>query len=86
MVAAPSQSPVKVSREAKVVAVGVGGKGVGVAVAGGVVGKAQADNTTSRRRVEKIRMSINIIQRIKKVPLQLEGSIKDPSCEGSNQI
>ena len=44
-VAAPSQSPVKVSREAKVVAVGVGGNGVGDAVAGVAVGEAQADST-----------------------------------------
>jgi len=59
---------------------------MGDAVAGVTVGAAQADSTTSRRRVEKIRMSITIIQRIKKIPLQLEGSIKDPSYEGSDQI
>ena len=84
LVAAPSQSPVNVSREAKVAAVGVGGKGVGVT--GVTAEAAQADSTTSRRRIEKMRMAVNIIQRIKKIPLQLEGSIKDPSCEGSNQI
>ena len=61
-VAAPSQSPVKVSREAKVAAVGVGGKGVGNAVAGVAVGEAQADSTQNRRRVVMMRMSVNIIQ------------------------
>jgi hypothetical protein len=76
MVAAPSQSPVKVLREAKVAAVGVGGGIVGDA--GGAVGEAQADRTQSRR-VEKIRMSVNIIQRIQKIPIRLGGNVKDTS-------
>jgi len=86
LVAAPSQSPVNVSREAKVETVVAGGKAVGDAGTGVAAGEAQADSIQSRRRVEKIRMSVNIIQRIRKVPLQLGGSVKDPSREGSNQI
>jgi len=62
MVAAPSQSPVNASRNAKIVAVEVGGSGVGNT--GVAVGEAQADSTQSRRRVEKMRMAVNIIQRI----------------------
>ena len=63
--------------------------GVGITAAdvgGTAVGEAQADSTQSRRRVEKMRMSVNIIQRIPKVPLQLGGSVKDPSSEGSKKI
>ncbi len=68
-VAALSQSPVNMSREAKVSAVGVGGKNVGNT--GVPVGEAQADSTQSnKRKVEKMRMCLNIIQRIQKIPLQ----------------
>jgi hypothetical protein len=82
--AAPSQSPVKVSRAAKVEMVGVGWAIVGdVEVA---VGVAQADNTQSRRKVVMMRMSVNIIQRIRKIPIQLGGRIENPSGEGSNEI
>jgi len=47
-----------------VAAVGVGGNGVGDAVAGVAVREAQADSTQSRRRVEKMRMAVNIIHGI----------------------
>jgi hypothetical protein len=56
--------PVKESPEAEAVAVEVGGNSVGDAVAGVAFGEAQADSTHSRRRVEKMRMAVNIIQRI----------------------
>jgi len=60
--AAPSQLPVNGSGGTRREAVGVGGKGVGEA--GVDIGEAQADSTQSRRTVEKMRMSVNIIQRI----------------------
>jgi len=61
-VAAPSQSPVNVSREAKAAAVGVGGGIVGNAGAGVATGEAQADSTQSRRMVEKMRMYVSIFE------------------------
>ncbi len=78
-----SQVPLKGSGG---IEVAVGGKDVGEAGAGVATGEAQADRTTSRSRVVMMRMSINIIQRIRKIPLQLGGSIEDPSGEGLNQI
>jgi hypothetical protein len=60
MIAAPIQSPVNVSRAAKGVTVGDGGKAVdsmGIAV-----GAAQADSTQSRRRVVMMRMMVSICE------------------------
>jgi len=82
-VAAPSHVPVNGSEGTEVE---VGGKDVGDAVAGVAVEEAQADSTTSRSRVEMRRMAVNILQPIKIIPLQLGGSIKNPSSEGLYQI
>ncbi|MBE0671168.1 MAG: hypothetical protein IH588_11315 [Anaerolineales bacterium] len=69
-VAAPSHVPVNGSGG---IEVEVDDKDVGEAGAGVAVGEAQADRTHSRRRDEMMRMSVNIIQRIRKIPIQLGG-------------
>ena len=74
LVTAPSQLPVKVSRKAIGEAVGVGGNGVGGK--GVAVGEAQADSTQSRRRVEMMRMGVNITQLVVFITTLQRGLLK----------
>ena len=74
LVTAPSQLPVKVSRKAIGEAVGVGGNGVGDK--GVAVGEAQADSTHSRRRVEMMRMGVNITQLVVFITTLQRGLLK----------
>ena len=79
LVTPPSHSPVSVSRAAKLESVGVGDKGVGDVNVGVAVWDEQADSTQSRRKVDRMRMHPNIIERIVEIPIQMDGSKKDPS-------